>query len=123
MLESHLGLGLEADAGAEDVGQGRALLAEGVDDGRAGGRQRRLEHVAEDTEHRVEALVLGRSGTVGGDSLPRHARHDLGDDAEIDDQRRGEERVLADVEQPVYCVSELSPDKSVVDLRGTYEMV
>lgn len=64
MLESHLGLGLEADAGAENVGQGRPLLAEGVDDGCAGGRQGRLEHVTEDAEHRVEALVLGRRGAV-----------------------------------------------------------
>lgn len=53
-----------------------------------------LEHVAEDAQHAVEALVLGTLLV----RLPGDTGHHLGDDDEIDDQRRGQERVLADVE-------------------------
>ena len=105
VLEGHLRLGLEAHAGTEDVRQSRPLLAEGVDNRRSRRRQGGLEHVAQDAEHGVEALVLGGGGAVRRDSLPRHARHQLGDDAEINDQRRGEEGILADVEEPGSRVS------------------
>lgn len=122
VLESHLRLGLEADTGAEDVGHGLALLAEGVDDGRAGRRHGCFEHVAQDAEHRVEALVLIRGGAVRGDGPPLYAGHELGDEAEVDDQRRGEEGVLADVEEPVmFCVSNAS--RRLRKSRATYEMV
>lgn len=96
VLERHVGLGLEADAGAEDVGQGAALLGQGVDDGRTGRGHRRLEHVAEDAQDAVEALVVAR-----GARPPLDARHHLGHDDQVDDQRRGQEGVLADVEEPV----------------------
>ena len=99
MLEGHVRLGLEADAGAEDVGQGGALLGEGVDDGGAGGREGRLEHVAQDAEDAVEVLVLGRGGAVGRGRLPLDARHHLGDDDEVDDEGRGQEGIFADVEE------------------------
>lgn len=60
MLKRHIGLGLQADASAEDIRQGAALLGERVDDGGPGRRQGRLEHVAQDAEDAVEALELGR---------------------------------------------------------------
>lgn len=93
VLQGHVRLGLEADARAEDVGQGGALLGQGVDDGGAGRRERRLEHVAEDAEDAVEALVA-----VVALALPLDARHHLRDEHEVDDEGRGEEGVLADVE-------------------------
>lgn len=93
MLERHVRLRFETDTGAEDVGQGSALLGQGVDDGRAGWRQRRLEHVAQDAEDAVEVLEVGAVG------LPLDARHHLGEDDEVDDEGGGEEGVLADVEE------------------------
>lgn len=104
MLEGHLALGLEADAGAEDVGQGGTLLAKGVDDGGARGRQRGLEHVAEDREDAVEAAeVLGGGVGVGRAGLPLDAGHHLGDEDEVDDEGRGQEGVLADIEEARKC--------------------
>lgn len=93
MLQGHIRFGLEADARAEDVGQGAALLGQGVDDGSAGGRERGLEHVAEDAEDAVEALVV-----VVALALPLDARHHLRDEHEVYDERRGEKGILADVE-------------------------
>lgn len=93
VLQGHVRLGLEADARAEDVGQGGALLGQGVDDWGAGRRQRCLEHVAQDAEDAMEALVAVVTLT-----LPLDARHHLCDEHEVDDERRGEEGILADVE-------------------------
>lgn len=93
MLKRHVGLWLETDTGTEDVGEGTALLGEGVDNRGSVRHKRGLEHVRQDAENRVEALVLAALG------LPGHAGHELGDEDEIDDQRRGEEGVLADVEE------------------------
>ena len=42
MLERHIRLGLETNAGSEDVGESAALLGEGIDDGCARRRQRGL---------------------------------------------------------------------------------
>lgn len=58
VLQSHLRVRLETNTGPEDVGQSRALLGESIDHRGAGGSQRSLEHVAEDTENTVESLVL-----------------------------------------------------------------
>lgn len=93
VFQGHVRLRLEANARAEDVGQGAALLGQRVDDGRAGGRQRGLEHVAENAEDAVEALVV-----VIALTLPLDARHHLRDDHEVDDEGRGEQGILADVE-------------------------
>lgn len=93
MLQGHVRLGLEADASAEDVGQGTPLLGQGVNDGCSGRGHRGLEHVAEDAQDAVEALVV-----LGGGGLPLDAGHHLGDEDKVDDQRGGEEGVLADVE-------------------------
>jgi hypothetical protein len=102
VLKGHVRLGLETNAGTEDVGQGSALLGKGVDDGSAGRGQRSLEHVAEDAEHAVEVLELGGLGTVRGGSLPLDAGHHLSNDDEVNDERRRKERVLANVEQTVF---------------------
>ena len=76
VLEGHIALGLEADAGAEDVGESGALLSEGVDHGGAGRRERRLEHVAQHAQHAVEALeVVGRGR--GRDAALLDPRHHL----------------------------------------------
>lgn len=113
MLERHVRLRLETNAGAEDVGQGSALLGQSVDDGRARRGHGGLEHVAKDAEDAVEVLVVGAVG------LPLDARHHLGKDHEVDDEGRSEEGVLADVEKAVECQSE-----SVSSGTGaTYEMV
>lgn len=93
VLQGHVRLGLEADASAEDVGQGGALLGQGVDDGGAGRRERCLEHVAEDAEDAVEALVA-----VVALAFPLDARHHLRDEHEVDNEGRGEQGVFADVE-------------------------
>lgn len=93
VLQGHVRLGLETDARAEDVGQGGALLCQGVDDWGTGRRERCLEHVAKDAENAVEALVARVAL-----ALPLDARHHLRDKHEVDDQGRGQQGVLADVE-------------------------
>lgn len=119
MLERHVRFGLQADAGAEDVGQGPALLGQGIDDGRARWRERGFEHVAQDGEDAVEGFVLlaaassfsqlvavavavavgGSSAGVGaGIGPPLNASHHFRDEHEIDDEGRGEKGVLTDVE-------------------------
>jgi hypothetical protein len=99
VLEGHVGLGLKTNAGAEDVGNSRALLGQGVDDRGAGRGQGSLEHVAQDAENAVEVLVLGSGSAVVGSSLPLDARHHLGQHHEVDDEGRSQERVLTDVEE------------------------
>lgn len=93
VLERHVVLGREADGRAEDVHEGCALGRKGVHDGRARRHGRRLEHVREDGEDRVE--LLGRPPVEGeGD-----AREELCEQDEVEDERHGEERVLARVVQ------------------------
>ena len=97
MLESHVALGLQPDASAEDIDEASALLRQGVDDGGAGRRKRGLEHETQDAQDAVEALP---AGAVNGGVVPDHpldAGHDLCDEDEVDDEGRGEEAVLADV--------------------------
>lgn len=89
----HIRFRLQTHAGTEDVGQRAALFGECIDDRRTGWSQRRLQHVAEDGKHAVEALVLVLALT-----LPLNTRHHLSDEHKVDDQRRGKERVLADIE-------------------------
>ena len=95
MLKSHVRLRLQTNTGTEDVDQSRALLAQGVDNGSTRRSQRSLQHVAQNAEHAVETLVLGTLG-VG---LPVDTSHHLSQNNQIDDQRRSQQRVLADVEQ------------------------
>jgi hypothetical protein len=72
-----------------------------------------LEHVAENAEHAVETSILG-FGTVG---LPLDAGHHLGYENQIDDQRRGEERVLADIEDADGLVT-TKEDLSIVLIKS-----
>lgn len=99
VLQGHVALRLETDAGAEDVDQGGALLAEGVDDGGAGRRQGSLEHVAEDGQDAVEAAEVGCDLFARRGGLPLDASHHLGDEDEVDDEGGGQEGVLADIEE------------------------
>jgi hypothetical protein len=56
-----------------------------------------LEHVAEDTEHAVEASILGIDA-ISAVSLPLDAGHHLSHENQVDDQWRSQEGVLADIE-------------------------
>jgi hypothetical protein len=116
VLKGHVVLWLETDAGTEDVGEGRALLGESVDDGSTRRSERSLEHVAEHTEHAVEVVELGVAvlSCVG---LPLDTGHHLSDEDQVDDQRRGQEGVLADVEQTDSLVT-VQEDLSVVLVEG-----
>ena len=98
MLQGHIVLRLKTDAGAEDVGESGALLGKSVDNRGTRRSERSLEHVAEDTEHAVEVveLAIAAFGSVG---LPLDTGHHLSDQNQIDNQRRSQERVLANVEQ------------------------
>jgi hypothetical protein len=51
-----------------------------------------FQQVAQDREHRVERSIVRHLASLVGD-----AGHELGDDGQVDDERRGEERVFADV--------------------------
>lgn len=93
MLQSHIALRLEANAGAEDVSHSSALLSKGVDDRGARRSKRGLEHVAENAKHAVEPGIL-----VLAVSPPLDTGHHLGNQDQINDQGRGQQRVLADVE-------------------------
>lgn len=95
VLEGHLRLGLETNAGTEDVDQSRALLAQSVDNRGTRRSQGSLEHVAEHAQHAVEALVLGTLGV----SLPADTGHHLSQHNQINDQGGGQQRILTDVEQ------------------------
>ena len=103
VLKSHVRLRLKTNAGAEDVGEGSALLGKSVDNGSARGGQGSLEHVAEDTQDAVEALVLSGGSTIRRDSLPLDTRHHLRNNDQVDDQRGSKQGVLADVEEPKNC--------------------
>ncbi len=92
VLEEHVALGLEADAGPEEVDDAGALLAEAVDDGGADGDGGGLGEVGEDREDGVELLEALAALVGEGDTLAH-----LSDEAEIDHERGGEEGVLADV--------------------------
>jgi hypothetical protein len=97
MLKRHIILRLQTHASAEDVRESTSLLGKRIDNGRSVRHQRRLEHVRQDAQDGVESAVLAAV------RLPGHAGHELGDEDEIDDQRGGEEGVLADVEEAGEC--------------------
>ena len=75
VLKGHLGLWLETNAVTEDVDKGGALLAQGVDDGGTGWGQGSLEHVAENAQNAVEALVVVALAV----RLPADTGHHLGE--------------------------------------------
>lgn len=99
MLQRHVVLWLETDAGAEDVGQGTSLLSKSIDDWGSRRSQWSLEHVAEDREDAMEVSKVLSSGTISRVSLPLDASHHLSNQDEIDDQGGCKQGVLADVEE------------------------
>ena len=56
VLEHHVVVGLQTDAGSEDVDDALSLLGQRVHHGRALGHLRSLQQVAEDGQHGVEVL-------------------------------------------------------------------
>lgn len=91
-LEEEVAAALEPDARLHERFEGVALAAEAVHDVGAGLHERGLEHVREQREHGVERLELGRG--PGGDVADLDAREQLGEDRQIEDERRRKERVL-----------------------------
>ncbi len=81
------------------------------------GELTRLEHVAEHAKHAVETLILFRVVFM---YAPGDAHHQLGDDDQIDDQRRCQQRILADVEDAEKQISDGNGSDSD---RNTYLMV
>ena len=68
------------------------LAPERIDDVRAGLDERRLEHVAEQAEDRVQGHKLGIAcGSGSGGLTILDAREELGEDHEVEDQRRRKE--------------------------------
>ena len=89
-LEKEIATTLETDASLEEGLERVALAVERVDDVRAGLDERRLEHVREEGEDRVERLeVLARRRVAVLD-----AREQLREDREVEDERRREQRIL-----------------------------
>jgi hypothetical protein len=117
VLQGHVVLRLKTDAGAEDVGESRALLGKSVDDRRTRRSKRSLEHVAENTEHAVEVveLVIAAFSAVG---LPLDTGHHLSNQDQIDDQRRSQEGVLANIEQADGLVA-VEEDLGIVLIKRT----
>jgi hypothetical protein len=103
VLQRHVVLWLETDAGAEDVGQSTSLLSKSIDDWGSRRSQWSLEHVAEDREHAVEVSEVLGGSAVSGVGLPLDAGHHLSNQDEIDDQRGCKQGVLADVEETRTC--------------------
>lgn len=101
VLQGHFRLRLEANTSTEDVGQCRTLFSQSVHNRGARRSQGSLEHVAEDAEDAVELLELSSLVAVIGDSLPLDTGHHLSHHHEVNNQGRGQERVLADIEQSI----------------------
>lgn len=85
---------LQSKTSLEEPFDGVPLPSERVDDVVAGLDEGRLEHVGQEREDGVERLVLGF--LVGGAVL--NAGEELGEDGQVEDEWRGEERVFAFVE-------------------------
>ena len=114
VLECHVVLWLETNTGTEDVGKCSTLLGEGVDNRSTGRSEGSLEHVAEQRQDAVHGLVLAiasrsdcssRRGPINQKHTESENARRTGDASEqlaknsqIQDQRRSEKRVLADVE-------------------------
>ena len=89
-LEQEVAAALEADAGLEECFERVALAVEAVDDVGAGLDERRLEHVRQEREHRVQRRELARGGRVA----VLDAREQLREDRQVEDERRREKGVL-----------------------------
>ena len=82
--------GLKTEASPQERLERLTLTVQRVDRRLAGFRQRRLEHVRQQPEDRVQRFELGRTLFAVRDSS-----HQLCEEAQVDDQRSREERVLA----------------------------
>jgi len=56
-----------------------------------------LQHVTQDTEDTMKALVILGRNTVRSVRLPGDACHELGDKGEIDNERARQEGILANI--------------------------
>ncbi len=86
MLQSHIILWLETNAGLENVHQSTSLLSKSINDRSARGGQGCLKHEAEDAKYAVEILKILSGSTIAGMSLPLDTSHHLCDDNQINDQ-------------------------------------
>lgn len=91
-LEHHVVLRSQTDTGTEDVLHSVALLGKRVHNGSSRRNHGCLEQVAEDRQDRVEGRKRSHVARLISD-----ASHELGDDGQVDDERRSKKRVLADV--------------------------
>ena len=83
VLERHIILWLKADTSPHNIDESTPLLGQRVHDGRAGRRERSLEHVAQHAQDRVEALPLFLLAMLA----PLDPREELGDEHQVDDER------------------------------------
>ncbi len=89
-LEQQVAAALQPNARLEERLERVALPVQRVHDVRAGLHERRLEHVRQQREHGVQRLeVLARASVAVLD-----ARQEFGEDRQVQDERRREERVL-----------------------------
>ena len=117
VFQSHIVLWLKTNAGTENVGHSGTLLGESVDD-RSAGRSKRclkivsyrlvkffnmsidlqadLQHVRQNTEDTVEALVLHRHA-ISRYSPPGDTGHHLCNDGQVQDERAGKEGIFTNV--------------------------
>jgi hypothetical protein len=96
VLEEHVVVGREADAGAQQIVDAGALLEERVDDGRTLRHLRRLAQVRQHRQHRAQRPVVG-DGAAVVDARHRDAAAQLGDQRQVQNQWRRQQRVLARV--------------------------
>jgi hypothetical protein len=97
VLKRHVILRLQTDTSPQHVHQAAPLLAQRINNRRSSRRQRSLEHVTQNTEHRVETLPLALLLTLAV-IAPRDPSHHLRHNHKIDNQGSSEQRVLAHVE-------------------------
>lgn len=97
VLQQHVVLRGQAEAGAEDVLNAGALLEQGVDHGGSGRHQRGLQQIRQGGQNAVK-----RTQRAAGDrsGLEADAAEQLGEDNQVQDDRHSEQGVLAGV---VHC--------------------
>ena len=93
VFEHHVINGSQADAGAEDVLDAAPLAEERIHDGRPVGHEWRLAEVAQQRQDGVESLERLVADPE------RDPLADLSQDDQVEDDRAGQERVLARVVQ------------------------
>ncbi len=136
MLKRHVGFWLQTHTSAENVGQSRTLLGQSIDYGctrrsqgclcnlaaiKVGVQSWRtyLEHVTQDTKHAVKPSVVFPIRAVTGRSLPSDSGHHLGNNHQIDDQRRSQQGILAHVEEADGLMTS-HEDFGVILIEGTF---